>query len=988
MNIFELESFNLADAVKFHSRLNHRLWDSAEHLHPQVKERLLQVARDFQEFLGVPDLDVKDITVSGSNAAYNYTDHSDIDLHLVVDIPDVVHNEVYRELFNAKKYQYNDQHNIRIGGADVELYAQPSDQAHHSQGIYSLLRNAWIQVPRRKRSSIDDTCVQAKFEDLAARVDDAVDSGDVDRLRSLQQKIKTMRQTGLEQQGEFGCDNLAFKLLRARGYIQRLIDARNQAHAAALSLAEKNAPMAPVIYGFMTESPDGVDPSTKMFLEHEPTDTDAVVRDFIDYAADRLGITQMPQIELHTDPEWSSQSHSFGRYTPETHTLEVSLVNRHVMDILRTTAHELAHCRQNQDQALPDEAGETGSDWENQAHAVAGVIMRDWADRNPTMFESSGYIPTKAERNDPRFLMALSPDVQPGATGLNANRMSLKTDAQGRPQLLRANGKVKNVVEYRMPQPSQGPNSNRDLNAPLGPETPPTMPAGTVRVDVSDVYDWYKLGQHISNMKGLGRHDFGAGPPSAILSFGDEDLEHQYIDALKKTGLSTTDIDPVDPDQPADMPRQKTDPTYNVDEAQLGTVLQWPEVVNKINSAMKATGWKGQRQSDDAFMFSTKGQLDDEFYMVIIENAGEGFFTYALGTVEEGDPYIDDAYKGKLPNTEASVSELINDIRDGFGLNEQGVAEGKQPGKPVVDAILKVIPVAQEIWFHGSRATGKHRKNSDTDILVVVPDDLVGDQYLAVVRILQKLSTQFDNYDIQPTKLGTNIHRIAQEEGQLLWSKTNENFADGRNPQDKGDAKRHGINTKASVSSLRKTAKSGGRKGQLAHWLANMKSGRANAKRKNESIAEVRINNASGVGAVPYNADVDYFGLQVQMRPSMFLKLALPMDPHDPEERKAIAFCKGELNERGFGAPFLNVSVPEAWEQGDFSLEARVKGHDGRHRCHAILEKEGDDAVEMHIFIAQTRRKDITDEMIENLRNGILNQLGQFVRGPIFGEAK
>ena len=64
-----------------------------------------------------------------------------------------------------------------------------------------------------------------------------------------------------------------------------------------------------------------------------------------------------------------------------------------------------------------------------------------------------------------------------------------------------------------------------------------------------------------------------------------------------------------------------------------------------------------------------------------------------------------------------------------------------------------------------------------------------------------------------------------------------ENFADGRNPQDKGDAKRHGINTRASVSSLRKTAKSGGRKGQLAHWLANMKAGRAKAKRKtNEAV--------------------------------------------------------------------------------------------------------------------------------------------------------
>jgi hypothetical protein len=66
----------------------------------------------------------------------------------------------------------------------------------------------------------------------------------------------------------------------------------------------------------------------------------------------------------------------------------------------------------------------------------------------------------------------------------------------------------------------------------------------------------------------------------------------------------------------------------------------------------------------------------------------------------------------------------------------------------------------------------------------------------------------------------------------------NENFADGKNPQDKGDAKRHGVNTKASVSSLRKTAKQGGRKGQLAHWMANMKAGKA---KKNETLTEAVI---------------------------------------------------------------------------------------------------------------------------------------------------
>jgi hypothetical protein len=58
-----------------------------------------------------------------------------------------------------------------------------------------------------------------------------------------------------------------------------------------------------------------------------------------------------------------------------------------------------------------------------------------------------------------------------------------------------------------------------------------------------------------------------------------------------------------------------------------------------------------------------------------------------------------------------------------------------------------------------------------------------------------------------------------------------ENFADGKNPGRKGLAKRSGVNTKASVSSLRKTAKnSSGEKQRMAHWLANMKSGRAKKK--------------------------------------------------------------------------------------------------------------------------------------------------------------
>jgi hypothetical protein len=442
MNILELDSYNLADAVKFHDRLNPRLWDSSEHLHPDVHAKLMEIAQDFQEFLGVPDLDVKDITVSGSNAAYNYTPNSDIDLHLVVDLPEADSSEVYRELFDAKKFQYNETHNITIGGYDVELYVQNPNQEHHSQGIYSLLRNAWVSVPRRKKADIDDISTRSKYEDLAARIDDTIGTGNFDRMSELMKKIRAMRQSGLEQQGEFGADNLAFKLLRNNGYIKRLVDARNAARDRELSLAELARPQQRVQYGFMSESPDGVNPTTKMFLEQPEDQNEITVRQFIDFVVDQLGINDLPEIVLHNDPAWSEQNHSFGRYTPELHTLEVNLANRHIMDILRTTAHELVHCKQNQEHALPDQAGDTGSDWENEANAMAGVIMRDYAEHNPRMFENaSGYIPrNKKEARDPRYSMALTVDIKPGQVGKEANKLNLKTNQQGHPQIANPNG--------------------------------------------------------------------------------------------------------------------------------------------------------------------------------------------------------------------------------------------------------------------------------------------------------------------------------------------------------------------------------------------------------------------------------------------------------------------------------------------------------------------------------------------------------------------
>jgi hypothetical protein len=398
-----------------------------------------------------------------------------------------------------------------------------------------------------------------------ARIDATIATGNYERLSELMKKIRAMRQSGLEQQGEFGADNLAFKMLRNNGYIKRLVDARNAARDVELSLAELAQPQQRVQYGFMSESPDGVDPTTKMFLEEpvdespdgvnpttkmflDESDIDSVLPRFFDNCIDFLGIQNAPEMVLHHNTDWSESTGSFGQFDPEANVLHLATSGRHVLDILRTMAHELTHCRQNEKHTLPPDAGETGSRWEDQANAMAGRIMRHWAEEHPEMFKdvsleesASGYIPkNKKEARDPRYAMALSVDIKPGQVGKEANKLALNTGRNGEPGLLM---KSANLRESRMPQPSQGPGKYRELNEPLGPESPPKMPAGTIKVDVSDMYDWYKLGQNISNLKSIDKSQLGSGPPSTVFAFGSEDLENMYSHELTKLGLKTHDLD-------------------------------------------------------------------------------------------------------------------------------------------------------------------------------------------------------------------------------------------------------------------------------------------------------------------------------------------------------------------------------------------------------------------------------------------------------------
>lgn len=241
MNITELNSFKLTGAVTFNDELNPKLF-SGHQLKPEIRKHLLEIAADFKQFLGVTDLELKDITISGSNAAYTYTATSDIDLHLVVDLPQADRSTVFRELFDAKKYQYNDLYDIKVKGYDVELYVQNANEKHISSGIYSLVNDDWVSIPKKRDFADADISVAAKFKDLLARSKEALKSNNSEQIAALLKKISLLRRAGLEAGGELSPENLAFKLLRKAGVIDQLYARKNAAKSNELSLESSKIP--------------------------------------------------------------------------------------------------------------------------------------------------------------------------------------------------------------------------------------------------------------------------------------------------------------------------------------------------------------------------------------------------------------------------------------------------------------------------------------------------------------------------------------------------------------------------------------------------------------------------------------------------------------------------------------------------------------------------------------------------------------------------
>ena len=210
--------------LKSNEELNPKLWTDGK-LDPEVWRALNKIGKEWSDFANIPKSAIRDVIITGGNANYNYTKFSDIDLHLVVDKEKIDCQGLLDDYLQSKKQLWALTHDITVKGQPVELYAQDfRDPFREGQGIYSLQSNKWLQEPTKYKINRTHPEVVRKTKDYMNMIDELIDSqsDDVDAFKKLKNRLKGMRAGAIEKGGESAPENLVFKELRNRGYLDKM----------------------------------------------------------------------------------------------------------------------------------------------------------------------------------------------------------------------------------------------------------------------------------------------------------------------------------------------------------------------------------------------------------------------------------------------------------------------------------------------------------------------------------------------------------------------------------------------------------------------------------------------------------------------------------------------------------------------------------------------------------------------------------------------
>jgi predicted nucleotidyltransferase len=210
----------------YNAKLDPTLWDKDGNINLDISRKLLGIANDFYTDSKL-NAKLKDVLIIGSSASFNYTENSDIDLHLVVDFTEIGDNkERIQNYLDSLKSKWNDDHSIFIKNKKVEVYLQDVNKEMRSSGIYSLMKGMWVRVPKKEELSINKDEVIKKYKSFENRIKEVESSQDLKKIDKMIEELYKMRNDGLNKGGELSAENIVFKILRSRKAIERLKNLR------------------------------------------------------------------------------------------------------------------------------------------------------------------------------------------------------------------------------------------------------------------------------------------------------------------------------------------------------------------------------------------------------------------------------------------------------------------------------------------------------------------------------------------------------------------------------------------------------------------------------------------------------------------------------------------------------------------------------------------------------------------------------------------
>ena len=229
------------ESFELHETLNPKLWTSENTLIPEVGDALKKIVSEYisnSEILS--EQDIIDAELVGSNASYNYTDESDLDLHLVVNMEDLSCDpELVQIACNAEKASFNRNYNLSVKGVEVELYVEDVKASTASNGIYSLFKEEWVKFPEPINSTDYSTDPEfiAKLDELIVEVNQVLSSAS--SVFEVQDEINNLyntRRESIMSEGEYGFGNQLFKEIRSMGLLDDLKDKKYELASKELSL--------------------------------------------------------------------------------------------------------------------------------------------------------------------------------------------------------------------------------------------------------------------------------------------------------------------------------------------------------------------------------------------------------------------------------------------------------------------------------------------------------------------------------------------------------------------------------------------------------------------------------------------------------------------------------------------------------------------------------------------------------------------------------